>query len=229
MTLLTEGMAGFLMARGEIQSVIVGADRIARNGDVANKIGTYTLAVLAHTHRIPMFVAAPRSTLDLALSSGAGSRLKSARPMKCCSYPGAHCAAGAMARHPAFDVTPAQLVTAIITDAGVARPPWRAWRAWASVGPAPAATCRRWGAGSGRAAAGIAERDADLPRPSGRSSQKVVSLRPARRPLGGWPSTRIFRPRRGTTNVAPVSAWLARSVALPSGCSRTATADIARK
>lgn len=124
-TLLTEGMAGFLMARGEIQSVIVGADRIARNGDVANKIGTYTLAVLAHTHRIPMFVAAPRSTLDLELSSGAEIPIEERSADEVLQLSGVRIAPrGAMARHPAFDVTPAQLVTAIITDAGVARPPY---------------------------------------------------------------------------------------------------------
>ncbi len=124
-TLITEGMAGFLMSRGEIQSVIVGADRIARNGDVANKIGTYTLAVLAQTHRIPMYVAAPRSTLDLDLSSGDEIPIEERSSEEVLSLSGVRIAPrGALARHPAFDVTPAHLVTAIITDVGVARPPY---------------------------------------------------------------------------------------------------------
>jgi len=124
-TLLTEGMAGFLMARGEIQSVIVGADRIAANGDVANKIGTYTLAVLAQTHGIPMYVAAPRSTLDLDLASGSEIPIEERSPDEVLSIGSLRIAPrGASARHPAFDVTPAKLVTAIITDVGVARPPY---------------------------------------------------------------------------------------------------------
>lgn len=124
-TLLTEGMAGFLMARGEIQSVIVGADRIAKNGDVANKIGTYTLAVLAHTHGIPMYVAAPRSTLDLDLPSGAEIPIEERSADEVLTLGTQRIAPrGAGARHPAFDVTPARLVTAIITDVGVARAPY---------------------------------------------------------------------------------------------------------
>lgn len=125
-TLLTEGMAGFLMARGEIQSVIVGADRIAANGDVANKIGTYTLAVLAQTHGIPMYVAAPRSTLDLDLASGSEIPIEERSPDEVLNIGSQRIAPrGASARHPAFDVTPARLVTAIITDVGIAKPPYR--------------------------------------------------------------------------------------------------------
>lgn len=124
-TLLTEGMAGFLMARGEIQSVIVGADRISRNGDVANKIGTYTLAVLAAAHGLPFFVAAPMSTLDLELTSGKQIPIEERSAEEVLTLAGQRIAPlGALARHPAFDVTPAALVTAIITDRGVARPPY---------------------------------------------------------------------------------------------------------
>jgi methylthioribose-1-phosphate isomerase len=124
-TLLTESMAGYLMSRGEIQSIVVGADRIAGNGDVANKIGTYTLAVLAEAHRIPFFVAAPRSTLDLGLLSGAEIPIEERSADEVLSVGGVRVAAvGALARHPAFDVTPSRLITAIITDVGVAYPPY---------------------------------------------------------------------------------------------------------
>lgn len=124
-TLLTEGMAGHLMSRGEIQSIVVGADRIARSGDAANKIGTYTLAVLAQAHGIPFYVAAPRSTLDLDLPSGKEIPIEERSVDEVLTLGGVRIApAGATARHPAFDVTPARLITAIITDAGVAYPPY---------------------------------------------------------------------------------------------------------
>jgi methylthioribose-1-phosphate isomerase len=125
-TLLTESMAGHLMSRGEIQSIVVGADRIARNGDAANKIGTYTLAVLAHAHGIPFYVAAPRSTLDLDLASGADIPIEERSVDEVLLIGGQRIAPiGASARHPAFDVTPARLITAIITDRGVARAPYQ--------------------------------------------------------------------------------------------------------
>lgn len=124
-TLLTESMAGPLMAQGEIQSIVVGADRVARNGDVANKIGTYTLAVLAQAHGIPMFVAAPTSTLDLELESGKQIPIEERSADEVLTLGGVRIApAGAGARHPAFDVTPSRLITAIITDRGVAYPPY---------------------------------------------------------------------------------------------------------
>jgi methylthioribose-1-phosphate isomerase len=113
------------MSRGEIQSVVVGADRIARNGDAANKIGTYTLAVLAQAHGIPFYVAAPRSTLDLELPSGRDIPIEERSVDEVLTLAGIRIAPhGATARHPAFDVTPARLITAIITDAGVAYPPY---------------------------------------------------------------------------------------------------------
>lgn len=124
-TVLCDNMAGHLMARGEIQSVIVGADRIAANGDVANKIGTYSLAVLAKAHGIPFFVAAPRSTLDAKTASGQDIRIEERSSDEVVRLAGVQLAPhGVAARHPAFDITPAQLVTAIITDAGVATAPY---------------------------------------------------------------------------------------------------------
>lgn len=124
-TLVCDNMAGYLMARGEVQSVIVGADRIAANGDVANKIGTYGLAVLAQAHGVPFFVAAPRSTLDLTLRSGESIPIEERSADEVTSLGGVRIAPlGVHARHPAFDVTPARLITAIITDAGVARAPY---------------------------------------------------------------------------------------------------------
>lgn len=124
-TLITDSMAGHLMARREVAAVIVGADRIARSGDVANKIGTYSLAVLAHAHSIPFFVAAPRSTLDLSLPDGSLIPIEERSAAEVTSMAGITIApAGVPARHPAFDITPARLITAIITDGGVAHPPY---------------------------------------------------------------------------------------------------------
>jgi methylthioribose-1-phosphate isomerase len=122
-TVLTDGMAGWLMQRGEIQCVVVGADRIARNGDVANKIGTYGLAVLAAHHRLPFYVAAPWSTVDLETASGAGIPIEE-RPSEEVVLIGTQRVApqGVLARYPAFDVTPAALVTAIVTERGLVRP-----------------------------------------------------------------------------------------------------------
>ncbi len=116
---ITDSMAGFFMRRGEVSAVVVGADRIARNGDVANKIGTYGLACLARAHHVPFYVAAPWSTVDLATPDGAAipieerSRDEVARIGDRVVIP-----AGVGARHPAFDVTPAALVTAIFTERG---------------------------------------------------------------------------------------------------------------
>jgi len=126
-TVITDGMSGHLMSRGEIDAVIVGADRIAANGDVANKIGTYMVAVLAHRHRIPFYVAAPLSTVDRALADGAAIPIEERDPAEVRGHGGIEWApAGVAARHPAFDVTPAELVTALITEKGVTRTPDRA-------------------------------------------------------------------------------------------------------
>jgi methylthioribose-1-phosphate isomerase len=122
-TILTDGMAGWLMQRGEIQCVVVGADRIAANGDVANKIGTYGLAVLAAHHRLPFYVVAPWSTVDLDTGSGADIPIEE-RPSDEVLLIGAQRIApvGVTARYPAFDITPAALVTALVTERGLVRP-----------------------------------------------------------------------------------------------------------
>ena len=126
-TILTDGMAGWLMARGEIACVVVGADRIAANGDVANKIGTYGLAVLAAHHSQPFYVAAPWSTVDLATPDGSDIPIEERGADEVLSIAGQRIApAGVPARYPAFDVTPAGLVTAIVTERGVLRPPLNA-------------------------------------------------------------------------------------------------------
>ena len=123
-TLITDGMAGWLMRRGEISCVIVGADRIAANGDVANKIGTYGLAVLASHHGIPFHVAAPWSTVDLATPDGAAIPIEERGGDEVTLLGGQRIApAGVPARYPAFDVTPAELVSAIVTERGVVRAP----------------------------------------------------------------------------------------------------------
>ena len=122
---IPDAAAGFLMARGLVKAVIVGADRIAANGDVANKIGTYSLAVLARENRIPFYVAAPTSTFDLGCSSGGEIPIEERAPEEvhlCGSI--RVTPFGVSAVNPAFDVTPAELITAIITEVGVIRPPY---------------------------------------------------------------------------------------------------------
>lgn len=125
-TVLTDSMSGSLLRGGTIDAVIVGADRIAANGDVANKIGTYPLAVLARHHNVPFYVAAPSSTFDLELANGDAipieerGREEIASPQGVCVVPD-----GAKVMNPAFDVTPAELVTAIITERGVVPNPSR--------------------------------------------------------------------------------------------------------
>jgi methylthioribose-1-phosphate isomerase len=135
-TLLTDAMAGWLMARGEIACVVVGADRIAANGDVANKIGTYTLAVLAAHHHLPFYVAAPWSTVDLETATGAAIPIEERGDHEVLTIGGQRLApVGVPARYPAFDVTPAELVTAIVTERGVVRGPYdAALRALATPG-----------------------------------------------------------------------------------------------
>ncbi|NLM51252.1 MAG: S-methyl-5-thioribose-1-phosphate isomerase [Firmicutes bacterium] len=123
-TLIADNMAGFLMQKGEIDLVIVGADRIAANGDVANKIGTYSLAVLAQAHKIPFYVAAPLSTFDLQLSSGQEIPIEERSAQELTHFAGVQIApTGIKCYNPAFDVTPAALVTAIITEAGIIKNP----------------------------------------------------------------------------------------------------------
>jgi len=124
-TLIADNAAGFLMARGEVDLAIVGADRIAANGDVANKIGTYQVATLCARHGLPFYVAAPTSTLDPSLASGAEIPIEERSPDEVRDVFGVPVAPrGVPVRNPSFDVTPAELVTAIITERGVARPPY---------------------------------------------------------------------------------------------------------
>lgn len=124
-TVITDNMAGHVMKNGQVDTVVVGADRIAANGDTANKIGTYMVAVLAKEHGIPFYVAAPISTLDLTLKSGAEIPIEE-RDAKEVTHIKEHQLApsGIQVQNPAFDVTPNHLVTAIITDKGVARAPY---------------------------------------------------------------------------------------------------------
>jgi methylthioribose-1-phosphate isomerase len=124
-TLIAEGAAGHLMATGEVNAVVVGADRIAANGDVANKIGTYGVAVLAKEHALPFYVAAPVSTLDLHTPTGADIPIEE-RPAHEVTHLAGHRIApeGVRVRNPAFDVTPHRYVTAIVCERGVARPPF---------------------------------------------------------------------------------------------------------
>lgn len=125
-TVITDNMAGYFMARAEIDLCIVGADRIAASGDLANKIGTYTLAVLAQVHHLPFYVAAPTSTIDLTIETGAEIPIEERDPSEVLAFAGVRVApTGAHARHPAFDVTPSRYVTAFITEAGVLRPPYQ--------------------------------------------------------------------------------------------------------
>jgi methylthioribose-1-phosphate isomerase len=123
-TIICDNMAGALMRRGEVSCVVVGSDRIAANGDVANKIGTYSVAVLARANQVPFYVAAPRSTIDLAIPTGAEIPIEE-RPHREVTHIGEHPIApdGVKVRNIAFDVTPRELVDAIITEVGIARPP----------------------------------------------------------------------------------------------------------
>jgi methylthioribose-1-phosphate isomerase len=125
-TLVADVMAGSLMAAGEVDCVVVGADRIARNGDVANKVGTYGLAVLAHHHGVPFYVAAPMSTVDRECPTGASIPIERRSGDEVASIVGHRVApVGFAVDNRAFDVTPAELVTAIVTEDGVVRPPYR--------------------------------------------------------------------------------------------------------
>lgn len=126
LTLITDNMAGYFMQQGEIDCVIVGADRIVANGDIANKIGTYSVAVLAKAHDIPFYVAAPSSTIDLTLPNGAAIPIEQRDSDEVTTLSGVQIApVGIHAAHPAFDVTPHTLISAIITEQGVIFPPYQ--------------------------------------------------------------------------------------------------------
>jgi len=126
-TVLTDGMAGHLFQRRKIDVCLVGADRIARNGDTANKIGTYQVAVLAQAHGVPFYVAAPTSTIDLAAVTGAEIPIEERSPLEVAHIGGRRVVPeGVPVIHPAFDVTPHRLIAAIVTERGVVRPPFEA-------------------------------------------------------------------------------------------------------
>jgi methylthioribose-1-phosphate isomerase len=139
-TVITESMAGPLMRAKEIDVVVVGADRIAANGDTANKIGTYTVAVLAHEHGVPFYVAAPLSTIDLATPDGDTIPIEE-RDQREVSHLGSSriTPVGAHIRNPAFDVTPHRYIAGIITERGILRPPYSESlkQAFAELAPAP--------------------------------------------------------------------------------------------
>src|SRR6516225_4009728 len=124
-TVISDNMAGTLMRQGKIDAVVVGADRIAANGDVANKVGTYTVAILAKEHGLPFFVAAPFSTVDLETPDGSRIPIEQRASSEVTHFAGTQVAPdGVSVENPAFDVTPARYVTAIITERGIARDPY---------------------------------------------------------------------------------------------------------
>jgi methylthioribose-1-phosphate isomerase len=123
--LITDNMAGYMMQKGRISAVITGADRIARNGDTANKIGTYSVAVLAREHNLPFYVAAPLSTIDFSLEAGEAIPIEERSPAEVKCIAGTYIAGPDIdALNPAFDVTPAEYITAIITEKGIAQTPF---------------------------------------------------------------------------------------------------------
>ncbi|KAB2881447.1 S-methyl-5-thioribose-1-phosphate isomerase [bacterium] len=123
-TIIADSMAGYLMAQNKVDCVIVGADRIAKNGDSANKIGTYSLAVLCEKHKVPFYVAAPTSTIDSIAKNGHDIPIEERNPDEITHYHGNRIApAGARAYNPAFDVTPATMITAIITEKNIYKGP----------------------------------------------------------------------------------------------------------
>lgn len=125
-TLITDNMAGYMMSRGEVDAVVVGTDRVAANGDVANKIGTYMVAVLARRHNIPFYVACPLSTIDLSIPDGSAIPIEERAAEEVTGFRDCQWAAqGVSVRNPAFDVTPAELVTGLITEKGVVHQPNR--------------------------------------------------------------------------------------------------------
>ena len=124
LTLITDNMVGHFLKTGGVGAVVVGADRIAANGDTANKIGTYGIAVLARENKVPFYVAAPISTLDLSISSGDQIPIEERSEEEVTHLQGIRISPDVRAAHPAFDVTPARFITAIITERGVARAPF---------------------------------------------------------------------------------------------------------
>ncbi|HWC39856.1 MAG TPA: S-methyl-5-thioribose-1-phosphate isomerase [Acidimicrobiales bacterium] len=147
-TLVADAAAGSLMAADRVDCVIVGADRVAANGDVANKVGTYPLAVLAAHHGVPFYVAAPTSTIDLSCSDGSAIPVERRAAEEVAELAGRRVApADTAVENPAFDVTPAELVTAIVTEDGIARPPYHATLAALAAGSGEAGSDERPAAG----------------------------------------------------------------------------------
>jgi methylthioribose-1-phosphate isomerase len=140
-TVITDNMAGAIMRMGEIDLVVVGADRIAANGDTANKIGTYTVAVLAREHNIPFYVAAPLSTIDLETPDGQHIPIEERNAREVTHVGGTQMTpAGALIRNPAFDITPYHFIAGIITERGIFRPPYSESLARAFAGRVAAAS-----------------------------------------------------------------------------------------
>jgi len=125
LTLITDNMVGHFLRTGGVGAVVVGADRIAANGDTANKIGTYGIAVLARENNVPFFVAAPISTLDLSIASGENIPIEERTEEEVTHFAGTRVSPDVRAAHPAFDVTPARYIAAIITERGVAKAPYQ--------------------------------------------------------------------------------------------------------
>jgi methylthioribose-1-phosphate isomerase len=144
LTLITDNMVGHFLKTGKVGAIVTGADRIAANGDTANKIGTYQIAVLAKENNVPFYIAAPVSTLDLALPDGDYIPIEERSPAEVTHLQGVRIAPDVHAAHPAFDVTPARYIAAIFTERGVARAPYtESLRALASGPPATVATSSR--------------------------------------------------------------------------------------
>jgi methylthioribose-1-phosphate isomerase len=124
LTLITDNMVGHFLKQGDVGAIVTGADRIAANGDTANKIGTYQIAVLAREHSVPFYIAAPISTLDLTIPSGDHIPIEQRSSEEVTHFAGTRVAPDVEAAHPAFDVTPARFIAAIITERGIARAPY---------------------------------------------------------------------------------------------------------
>jgi methylthioribose-1-phosphate isomerase len=178
-TLIPDAAAGHLMARGEVDVVLVGGDRVAANGDTANKIGTYPLAVLAARHGIPFYVVAPTSSVDLDTRDGSTIPIEERRAEEVLEFRGVRVApAGTEVRNPAFDVTPAELISAIVTEEGVLRAPYET-----GLHDAVAASRARWGRASPRAA--VADVDPSLPAASVSATADTDPAAPAGTPGEG--------------------------------------------
>jgi methylthioribose-1-phosphate isomerase len=142
LTLITDNMVGHFLKKGGVGAIVVGADRIAANGDTANKIGTYQIAVLAHEHKVPFYVAAPISTFDLTIASGEQIPIEERSSEEVTHINGVRIAPPVQAAHPAFDVTPARFIAGIITERGIARAPYSESLRQLASAPATSATAQ---------------------------------------------------------------------------------------